>query len=448
MSKKSFKDIEQIIINAAEANEPAFDEQSWKKMEALLDKEKDRKRPFVFWLWWFIPLLLGSAAISYFAFNNTGKENKQEQIANEKINNSAAEMPKGEIEDLTEGQPNSVSTEGLKNSTGIKEKPEKRNDKNGNSSVPINLNSGNSVTVSPAAKLQNADDKLNAKRNPGDKLNGKMTAGIKASVPVSDYESNEVKLNNSHPDIVKTDLSDSLKTEEIMVIGIDADKANEKEIEKILDSVAKKINADKKPKNKIARLYIIAAAGAEANGVKLFATDKITSRIGLGVGYNLNKHFSIQTGFYVSSKKYGATGNDYKTKPGSYWNTVDIKSIEANCKVYEIPISVLYNFTAGKKLNIFAAAGLSSYIMKKEDYHLSYDHYGTIYQADTYYKGNKNLFSVLRLSAGIEKKINKRFSVIASPGVAIPLSGVGEGEVKLFSADIMIGLKFFPFQKK
>lgn len=448
MSKKSFKDIEQIIINAAEANEPAFDEQSWVKMEALLDKEKDRKRPFVFWLVWLIPLLLGSAAISYFAFNNTGKKNKQEQIAKEKINNSPAELPKGEIKDLAEEQPSSVSTGELKNLTGIKEKPEKGNDKNGKPYVPVNPNSGNSTTLPPSPKLESADDKVNAKKNSGDKLNGKMTANIKGPVPVSYNESSEEKLNNSNPDLAKTNLADSLKTEEIMVIRVDPGKANEKEIEKILDSVAKKISADKKPKNKIARLYIIAAAGTEANGVKLFSSDKITGRIGLGVGYNLNKHLSIQTGFYVSSKKYGATGDDYKTKPGSYWNTVDIKSIEANCKVYEIPVSVLYNFTPGKKLNIFAAAGLSSYIMKKEDYHLYYDHYGTIYQADTYYKGNKNLFSVLRLSAGIEKKINERFSVIASPGVAIPLAGIGEGEVKLYSADITIGLKFFPFQKK
>ena len=195
-------------------------------------------------------------------------------------------------------------------------------------------------------------------------------------------------------------------------------------------------------------MYVIAVAGAEANGVKLFSADKITGRYGLGLGYNLNKNLSVQAGFYVSNKKYAATGGDYKTKPGSYWNTVDIKSIEANCRVYEIPISLTYNFPAGKKLSVFASAGLSSYIMKKEDYHFYYERYGMPYWADAYYKGNKNLFSVLRVSAGIEKKINNRFSIIASPGVSIPLSGVGDGQVKLYSADISIGLKFYPFQKK
>ena len=86
--------------------------------------------------------------------------------------------------------------------------------------------------------------------------------------------------------------------------------------------------------------------------------------------------------------------------------------------------------------------------MKREDYRFYYEHYGMAQQADAYYKENKNLFSVLRLSVGAEKKISGHFSVIASPGIAIPLSGVGEGEVKLFSTDISIGIKFTPFQKK
>ena len=79
MNKKSFKDIEQIIINAAEANEPAFDEQSWKKMEVLLDKQNSRKKPFAFW--WLVPLLIGGAVISYFAFNKSEPKDNQHQIA-------------------------------------------------------------------------------------------------------------------------------------------------------------------------------------------------------------------------------------------------------------------------------------------------------------------------------------------------------------------------------
>jgi hypothetical protein len=126
---------------------------------------------------------------------------------------------------------------------------------------------------------------------------------------------------------------------------------------------------------------------------------------------------------------------------------VDIQEIDANCRVYEIPVQVNYNFTPGKNLNWFASAGIASYIMKKEDYAISYIRYGAPHQADAYYRGNKSLFSVLKLGAGVEKKVGRQFSIFAAPGISIPLAGVGEGEVKLYTTELMFGLKFTPSRK-
>ena len=85
---------------------------------------------------------------------------------------------------------------------------------------------------------------------------------------------------------------------------------------------------------------------------------------------------------------------------------------------------------------------------EKEDYYFYYDRYGAAHQANAYYSGNKNLFSILRLAAGVERKLSRQLSLNISPGVAIPLKGIGEGEVKLYSADLSIGLKFTPQRKK
>ncbi len=444
MSKKSYSDIEQAIKTAAEAHEPAFDEQSWKKMEALLDKDKDRKRPVIFWLWWLLPLVIGAGVAGYYIFNNPGKENVNQKIAttknykpvNEDVNSNSAIEP-------------NTKTESNLNNDDLNAVPKNFNNDNNNSVVgyfPGSTN--NSITKSAQTNSQTNKDEINSKRNLNDKLDGKMKTTIKAGYPSVDDETNENLSSENNPDDTKKALATKEKTEEIIVIKVDADKTPEKEIVKMIDSTVEKLKTDKRTKNRISKLYIIAVGGAEANGVKLFSADKITGRYGLGLGYELSKNLSVQTGFYVSNKKYNAAAGDYKTKPGSYWNVVDIKNIEANCKVYEIPISVIYNFTPGKKLNIIASAGLSSYIMKKEDYRFYYEHYGVPREADAHYSGNKNLFSVLRLSAGIEKKISSRLSVIASPGVAIPLSGVGDGEVKLYSTDLTIGLKFYPFKKK
>ena len=492
MSKSSFNEIEQAIKAAAEAHEPAFDEQAWKKMEELLDKEKDRKRPIAFWLWLVVPVLIGSAG--YFIFSNADKNKPQQSVAVVKEDKPASENISDNNAQLTVAETNTppVKNDKINSNASLQSKQKEtkepadfKEDKSTSLFISkqtndkAKVNAGNSTIViakgntkakinygsieegdndqSNFKKDKSTSSFINKHKKEGQKINhknnftaitkAKTVATIKPGTIEEDNAGNENIKQIIKPEQSKSDLTNKEK-EDVVVIKVDAAKTSDKEIEKIIDSVAEKLQSDKKSKKKISRFYIVAAGGAEANGVKLFSAGKITTRAGLGLGYQLNKNISLQTGLYISSKKYKATASDYKTKPGSYWNMVDIKTIDANCRVYEIPVTVLYNFTPGKKVNIFASASLSSYIMKKEDYQIYYDHYGVPQQAAASYTGNQNLFSVLRLSAGIEKKISKNFSIMASPGVAIPLAGVGEGEVKLYTTDIMIGIKFTLPRKK
>jgi hypothetical protein len=86
--------------------------------------------------------------------------------------------------------------------------------------------------------------------------------------------------------------------------------------------------------------------------------------------------------------------------------------------------------------------------MKKEDYHYYYIRYGAPRNASASYTGNQHLFSVLRITAGAEKKIASQFALNISSGFSVPLAGVGEGKVKLYSSDLMVGLKYTPKRKK
>jgi len=449
MSKKSFNEIEDTIRQVLEANEPAFKEEAWEKMEALLDKDKDRKKPFPFWLWLFLPLLIGIGIAGYYTFNTTNKINRK--------SNSTVTKTTGQTE-LQVGTKNDMPG---KTSSGIVYS----NNKNNTTQIPIGkqeeIGNEESLPKTFANKTtpyfikknkttflkddSQASEELFEKNKNKRNLKGKVKATINNATAEEPQQVRASTIENESE--YKNSVAKDSTGNKSLVVTIDSKNKSDKEIEKIVDSVVRKINVNKKKRNTFSKLYIIASAGAEGNGVKLFSASKITARIGIGLGYQFNDRLSVQTGFYSSSKKYNAQGGDYKTKPGTYWNNVNIKDIEANCKVYEIPVSIIYNFKTGKKLNLFASAGISSYIMKKENYHLYYERYGNYYHAETFYKGNKNLFSVLRLSAGVEKRLNKSFTITASPGIAIPLAGVGDGEVKLYSTDISIGIKFFPFHK-
>ena len=63
------------------------------------------------------------------------------------------------------------------------------------------------------------------------------------------------------------------------------------------------------------------------------------------------------------------------------------------------------------------------------------------------YEGNKHWFSVFKIFGGVEKTFSNSLSWFVQPGIAIPLAGVGEGQIKLFSSEILLGIKLRP-QKK
>jgi hypothetical protein len=222
------------------------------------------------------------------------------------------------------------------------------------------------------------------------------------------------------------------------------------------DTAVKKDNAEgtvkdkkgKKGKN-FSGVFILAAVGAEASSTKLlsFKNSSISPVYGVGLGYSFNKRISVQTGFYAAAKKYIAGPGDYKVKAGSYLSTVNIINVDANCMIYEIPLSVQYNWIIRPKTNYFASAGLSGYIMKKEKYNYTYERYNTIYRYPYDYTKNTHLLAALRLSAGIEKQVGRKLFVQAAPVINIPLQGVGEGQVKLFTTGLQVGLKYFPFKK-
>jgi hypothetical protein len=96
---------------------------------------------------------------------------------------------------------------------------------------------------------------------------------------------------------------------------------------------------------------------------------------------------------------------------------------------------------------LYATAGAASYIMKKEKYDCTYRYYNNIYEYEWNYSGNKHLFSTALFSVGIEKPVSSKFSLLLEPSLSIPLSGVGDGKMKIYSSSALLGIKYYPFKK-
>jgi hypothetical protein len=201
----------------------------------------------------------------------------------------------------------------------------------------------------------------------------------------------------------------------------------------------------------LSNLFFSVSVGPDFSSVGIGQTGKLQPVFGAGIGYKISKKVSVRTGFYTARKIYSADPEDYHP-PYNFWAYYpNLKTIDANCKVYEIPVVVDYTISQNKKRNWFVSAGLSSLLMKKE----TYDYYFKPNSSPTYITysktlvdQNKHYFSVLDLSGGYTRKVNKNFSLRAEPYAKFALTGVGYGKVKLNSGGVLFSAIITPFARK
>jgi hypothetical protein len=453
MNEKQFEDIEKRIREAASNANLPFEQQDWKRMEALLDN-KDKRRP----LFWIISILLLFFAVAtgiYFSNHHQIKpgaisKNQPQHPENPLQHSSIKQKEEQLIPATLENNQHSESVQRKDSFINVQDWPAADNQityRNKRKSASI---SGNALKYSPT------DPEASADLIP-EKSASKHKAAGKTSVMIAE--------NNSTDDAVLVSKTD-LKSNSEFLQSADQLKSPTPEtaLDRVKDSmlsmplvanndtISKKHQATEtntptastKKAGSKKGFYLFANIGPEVSQVKLFSfnDNPVSPRFGIGLGYQFNRHWALQTGFFASHKKYIAGPDDYKPKPGSYWNNVQIISVDADCLVYEIPINLRYYFALKNRSRFFGSVSISSYLMKKESYDYTYIYFGYPVNGKYDYTGNNHLFSVVGLSAGYEHDLNKRFSFYAEPLLNIPLKGVGDGQIKLYSLILQIGAKF------
>jgi hypothetical protein len=459
MSKKQFDHIEDRIREAAANSEPAFDEQAWAAMDIRLNEEEKRRR-FVFW-WFAIPVLLIGGAVILFFSNKPDAENHLAA----KNAKSITRADKKETGVKINEQPSALANEGdvIKNSTPPRKDEMKPNRQNENG---IKETSVVKKPFSPIGQVKTYGTKKNfSKPTIAEQANEtsldltkktKKITGSKKKKIVSQVsggaigEEDDVAIKEQPPVVISTTAPNVISKQNTKPVF----EKNSAKLKDSLKNSITKTETGNKPKEKaitpsVSRFYFLASAGGEIGSVKLlaFKNNPVTVKFGAGIGYQLSKNVSVQTGFYAGTKKYLAGPGDYKAKAGSYWNMVQIVKINAACLVYDIPVTMRYNILQKIGVTYFATAGLSSYIMKREDYDYYYIRNNMPHEGAYSYTGNKSAFSVLNFSAGIEKKLSSSFSLQLEPTMSVPLSGVGDGHVKLFNAALQFGIKYQRLKK-
>ncbi|MEP7236968.1 MAG: hypothetical protein ABI685_03850 [Ferruginibacter sp.] len=468
------EEMDDMIRDAAENHHPAYNDKAWEKMEGKLDKhlpqKTDRRRPVFFLL---LFLLLGAGTlftVNQFSKNknsvaekNSSDSKQPEPVLSITEKNAAtndktptAENAGSNAVDVTPanaGQDNVAAIPG-----GIPlQTPDKKYTEKFYSNKDFTSNSkGKTKTRISSPNLfldteTGADMNAQQQKSISGKTGGKQRVTITGTVATEEGDSKKevtglVNAENGEPDaaaklsIAKVNtvtVKDSVNTEK-----------NKKELaKKTEDKPLPGVDKKKKKNNPLSNFGLTFSVGPDMSFVKLSNTGKTTLTYGAGLSYAFAKRFTARAGFYVSKKVYEAAPDQYHTPGGNYPN---LTSVNANCKVFEIPVSLAYSFGQRAKHNWFANVGLSSFIMKKEDY--IYNYKTQAGQTYTYYNTvnnkNKHYFSVLNLSGGYQYQFNKRLSLQAEPYLKVPLSGVGLGKIKLSSTGVLFTLTVKPFAKK
>lgn len=424
------------LREAAGSFQPPLDENAWDSMEKLLDEflpqETDRKRIF-----FMIPFVLVVVTIlltlwfksgDLFKNNiaslnpergNVEKTNNNRRITNNKNGEKEIAQSKGNV---TIDRGSSLKKE--KNSFLLKnEKIETR----------LRLKKENKKADKNISNQQTAIPKIKTGNNKREE-----SENITDSKPANNQDfhfANKDKIKASsdadtslRPNVMKDSNTIAFKTDTSKTIKAGVQKTKTKSS----NSFSERFN-----------IGVSAGPGISFVGN---LNGKITVDLGLALGYRITKQFGVHTGVFISKKIYAATPNDYYSPGGSSYY---LAKIDGDCNVIDIPLNLDIYFSQKRNHEWFASAGLSSYLMKKESYNYFYKLPGgeSYVKNQTIFNQNKHYFSVLNLSAGYNYFLNNHFSFSAQPYVELPLTGVGEGKVRLNTAGILFIVKVKPFLK-
>jgi len=169
--------------------------------------------------------------------------------------------------------------------------------------------------------------------------------------------------------------------------------------------------------------------------------------LGLQFSIQLSKRISLSSGAFYAIKPYQTASATYKPQTPNWWasrfgGTGKPDQVAANCKVLDIPLNVNYQVfnKGGSKFSV--GSGLSSYFMLSESYNFRFANPSVNSANFEINNRNRHILGLINLDAAYERKVNKRFGILIQPYLKLPITPIGFGQVDLRSTGIAAGLSW------
>lgn len=195
-------------------------------------------------------------------------------------------------------------------------------------------------------------------------------------------------------------------------------------------------------------LSIRAVVSPDLSTIGLKNFSRPGTNLGLLLEYRIASRWSVQAGVIQSTKVYRALPSEYSAPYGTWGGKVVPGSVDGICNMLDIPLNVRYDFAVRSRSNEqlpsrwFVSGGVTSYIMKKEEYIFNYTSYQHNQNTELTTSTGTFGFSNLNLSVGYERAFSKRLSWQVEPFIKMPLKGVGYFNMNLISTGAFFSIRY------
>ena len=180
-------------------------------------------------------------------------------------------------------------------------------------------------------------------------------------------------------------------------------------------------------------------SGVDLSSIR-FKSAKTGATKGFIIGYAFNKKWSIESGLLWDTKRVYDNGKYFNPPGYTPTNGITIVAVNGKSRLYELPVNMKYTIISGKH-SLFTTAGLSSYIMRSENYDYEYmqNNQPGGHNYLSYTNETKNWFSVVNFSVGYTHKLSDIGSIRIEPYLKLPIKNLGVGNMPIMSTGLNIG---------
>lgn len=394
--QNSHRDFDDLIADSANMQEFAYEDKAWAMMSDQLDRhDRGKRRRY----WMILLLLVGMGGIGLLISSKQDINSSQNAaVAHEVVNNdvmTAASAMHGNVEE-------SVAQRTLETNTGTTSNTRSNMDNRIRQQVMANVQS--SIGPIEGTSRQVAEQIDN------DPI---VVAESKGERPTSSIR----QLVNLRPSLAPLDMNYTLPRY--------ADLLTEE------NSVASKLS-------------LVASVASEWSAVRFNTMPTLGWRVGGDIHYELSDHWALGIGVGLSKKVYGGSGDDFTKKDG-WMEDVSPMAMKAKCYIVDVPLIATYRLN-GHRNGWYISGGVSNYFLTSEWYGFEYSEVDRDFlksrgvtpldEITINDNNNNHWIGAGHLAIGYERSISDHLHIGVAPYISVPLTGIGEGAVKLHSAGI------------